>query len=150
MNAEKIRQKEELAKLKARTLILDEIKKNDYPVDAKMGVDKDDIKHLIKKVHMKKVPAVSKVKKKKLGMSSVIPEGSGEETAFKTEKTENYSVKLNPDVPPFFTSANITKREDIFGLLKNIIEQQAAPDLRWNILMEIHWSITILLTCSEK
>ena len=49
LNAEKIRQKEELAKLKARTQILDEIKNNDYPVDTKMGVDKDDMKDLIKK-----------------------------------------------------------------------------------------------------
>ena len=53
LNAEKIRQKEELAKLKARTQILDEIKKNDCPVDAKMGVDKDNMKHLIKKGDLK-------------------------------------------------------------------------------------------------
>ena len=87
------------------------------------------MRHLNKKVDLKKVPVVSKEKQKKSGMSSAIPEVSGEETAFKTEKTEKYSAKLNPDAPPFFTSANVTKTEDIFGLLKDMIEQQGAPDI---------------------
>ena len=93
-----------------------------------MGVDKGDMNYLIKKVDMKKVPAVSKEKQKKLGMSSAILKDSCQETAFKTEKTEKYSAKLNPDVLPFFTLANVTKREDIYGLMKDMIELQAAPD----------------------
>ena len=154
LNAEEIGQKEELAKLKARTQILEEIKKNDYPVDVKMGVDKDNIKHLTKKVHTKKVPAVSKEKQKKLGMSSAIPEDSGEETAFKTEKNEKYSVKLNPDAPPFFTSANVTKREDIYGLLNDMIEQQAAPDIEMEYFdgnpLEYHHFIDLFREVVEK
>ena len=62
LNAEKIRQKEELVKMKARTQILDEIKKNDYLVDAKVDVDKDGMKLLIKKVHEKDIPIVLKEK----------------------------------------------------------------------------------------
>ena len=53
-------QKEELAKLKARTEILDETKKNNYPVDAKVDIDKGKMKLLIKKVHLKEVLAVLK------------------------------------------------------------------------------------------
>ena len=62
LNAEKIRQKEELVKMKARTQILDEIKKNNYLVDAKVDVDKDGMKLLIKKVHEKDIPIVLKEK----------------------------------------------------------------------------------------
>ena len=86
---------------------MDEIKKNDYPVGAKMGVDKDDMKHLIKRD--------SREKQKKLGMSSAVPEDSGEETAFKTEKTEKYSAKLSPDAPPFFTSLMSPKGKIYLG-----------------------------------
>ena len=60
MNPEKIRQKEKLAKLKARTKILDKIKKSDYLVDAKVDAVKDDMKLLIKKLPVKEVPAVAK------------------------------------------------------------------------------------------
>ena len=48
--------------MKARTQILDEIKKNDYLVDAKVDVDKDGMKLLIKKVHEKDIPIVLKEK----------------------------------------------------------------------------------------
>ena len=63
---------------------MDEIKSNDYPVDAEMDVDKEDMKHLIKKGDLKNFPAVSREKQKKSAMSSAIPEVSGEETIFKT------------------------------------------------------------------
>lgn len=106
--------------------MLDEIEKNDYPIDAKVDGDKDDMKLLLKKVHVKEVPIVLKEKQRKLGMSNQIPV---KKAAFNTEKTEKYTEKLNPNAPPFFILANATKKEDIFGLLKGMIEQQAGTDI---------------------
>ena len=71
--------------MKARTQILDEIKKNNYLVDAKVDVDKDGMKLLIKKVHEKDIPIVLKEKQRKLGMSSAISEDTGNETALTAE-----------------------------------------------------------------
>lgn len=62
-------------------------------------------------------------------MSVAIPEDIVKETVSKTEKTEKYSAKLTPDAPPFFTSANVTKNEDTFELMKAMFEEQTAPDI---------------------
>ena len=84
-------------------------------------------------------------------MSVAIPEDIVKETVSKTEKTEKYSAKLTPDAPPFFTSANVTKNEDTFELMKAICLKSKQHQIsRQNISMEIHWNFTISLTCSEK
>ena len=89
-----------------------------------------------------------------LGMSSTIPEVTFKETAFKTEKTEKYCAQLNTDAPPFSTSTNVTKKEHIYGLLKGMTEQQAAPDIEMEYFdrnpLEYHHFIDLFREAVEK
>ena len=99
LNAGKLCQSEELAKLKARTQVLDKINKDDPdPANMNTGVAKPDEKQ-------------NQIK------------------ADKIVKVEKCTKKLNPNAEAFKLKAKESNGGEIYGLLKGIIEQQAAPDI---------------------
>ena len=124
LNAEKLHQSEELAKLKARTQVLDKINKGDPdPARMNMGVAKPDEKE-------------NQIK------------------ADKIVKAEKYTKKLNPNAEASKSKAKESNDGEIYGLLKGMIEQQAAPDVEMETFdgnpLEYHHFIDLFREVVEK
>ena len=122
LNAEKLRQSEELAKLKARTQVLDKINKDDPdPANINTGVAKPDEKQ-------------NQIK------------------ADKIVKVEKCTKKLNPNAEAF--QSKESNGGEIHGLLKGMIEQQAARNVEMETFdsnpLEYHHFMDLFREVVEK
>ena len=123
--AQKLKQEEELAKLKARSKIFDEMQNNEQPVNHKNEKDVH-VPQKSRYVHDRQIKGENhdklKIKMKWDGIQSETRHHHRKENGdFKK------SAHLNPNAPSYEPTMNAKK--DLYGILTSIIQQQAAPEV---------------------
>ena len=150
-NAEKLRQTEELAKLKARSQIFDEIENERYLADRYLERNNPTLMEgrtqasIITKIEkgglMDRARNISEIRNTNInsnkkgcqkeadvkGNTKAAKYSVGELPKSKNQKEEN-KLKLNP-LATSYVPAKMSNNEEMYNLLINMIQQQAAPEV---------------------
>ena len=124
--AQKLKQEEELAKLKARSKIFDEMQNNEQPVNHDENEKDVHVTQKSRYVHDRQIKGENhdklKIKMKWDGIKSETRHHHRKENGdFKK------SAHLNPNAPSYEPTMNAKK--DLYGILTSMIQQQAAPEV---------------------